>query len=98
MWLPIFKTKTYARWARKVAKLNQKSMIIKIHKVRSKPFKGEEGDMIPYFWYDGEKQDGLAINFGSKIAGHKVGTQVDVLLQEKTGKDGQTRYTEVTRK
>lgn len=38
---------------------------LKIISVRAKPFKGQDGSDIMYFWYTAVRGDGVQIQFGS---------------------------------
>lgn len=59
---------------------------LKITDKKEKPFIGDEGDEINYFWYTGVREDdGVSIKFGSMNPDYQVNETVDVNL-EKTEK------------
>jgi len=58
-------------------------MILKITAKKEKPFIGDEGDEIIYFWYSGlREEDGATIKFGSLSGDYEVGSIVDILLEK----------------
>lgn len=68
-------------------------MELKITKKNARPFKGKEGDMIPYFWYTGVNKDHEEIEFGSTSGDFEVGkTTPDIELVKAPGADGKLRW------
>jgi len=53
--------------ARRSGKPNHAKMKIKIVKKMEKPFKGSDGDMVPYFWYTFTDPDGVQREAGSAL-------------------------------
>lgn len=71
-------------------------MILKIKSVQSKPFKGSEGEMVPYFWTRAERADGVTIQFGGVVDySGKVGEQLELNVEKQEFSNGKTGYREV---
>jgi len=70
-------------------------MLLTIKKQTMKPFKGDDGEERPYWWYVAQKEDGFAINFGSIDGGHEIGARKEILLEEYDRRDGKKGYREV---
>ena len=70
-------------------------MFVTIKKQTVKPFKGDDGEERPYFWYIGLKDDGFAINFGSIDGGHEIGSRKDFVIEEIERRDGKKGYREI---
>lgn len=69
-------------------------MEVKIIKKVSKPFKGNDGEEIMYFWYTALRQgDGVTIQFGSPNEYEEAET-ISVNLEKREGRDGKIRYME----
>jgi len=64
-------------------------MKVKILKSKSKPFPGDQGNDIPYFWYDAVRLDTeTKFQFGSRDGGHDIGSEYDLEIykSEDSGK------------
>jgi len=71
---------------------------LKITECKAKPFSGEEGEQIAYFWHKAERADnGVTISFGSKRE-HAVGEESTFELEKSEGADGKARYKEIVPK
>jgi len=68
-------------------------MKIKITKKKDKPFTGNEGTTIPYFWYTGLLETGERIQFGSKEGRHELGEH-DLPLFFETNEEGRKVWKE----
>lgn len=61
-----------------------------------KPFKGDEGEMIPYCWYKAERiTDGVTLQFGSKHTAYEIGDEIETALEKREGKGGKARWIEI---
>ena len=66
-------------------------MKLKITGKTEKPFKGDEGDLIPYFWYKAvREEDGVTLQFGSKKGEHLVGDTLELELEKTEALDSKT--------
>jgi len=58
---------------------------LKITGKKMKPFMGDEGDQIDYYWYSAERLDNQAtIKFGSMDPNKEIGETIQQLKLEKT--------------
>jgi len=70
-------------------------MKLKITKVTERPFVGNEGKEISYYWYKGLREgDGVTINFGSKNE-FSLNDEVDLDLEKTELANGKFQYKEV---
>jgi len=67
---------------------------LNITEKKAKPFAGNDGKEMDYFWYKGEKKDGLTISFGSIDGSHEIGDNVDVDLEKTEKSNGGFVYKE----
>lgn len=56
-------------------------MQLEIIKANPKPFEGDGGESIPYFWYKAKKEDGFVLKFGSKNE-YKEKELIDIDLEK----------------
>lgn len=64
-------------------------MKVKLKSVKAKEFTTEEGEKVPYFWYNGEVlATGKGVRIGSTEGAHALDVELDLLLEEKEGKFG----------
>jgi len=65
---------------------------LKITKVRESEFQGRDGETVKYYWITGERDDGVAIEFGSMRDDYQIGEDGDVELTitEATNSKGAT--------
>jgi hypothetical protein len=57
-------------------------MKLTITEKTAKPFVGDEGNEIEYYWYKGVREDGIAIRFGSTDGEHEMGKTVEINLEK----------------
>src|SRR5947207_1083632 len=55
----------------------------KIDKKRDKPFTGDDGEKVPYFWYSATRGDGVKIQFGTSNGLFEVGQVVELELEKR---------------
>lgn len=69
-----------------------------IKKANKKPFQGEDGEFIDYFWYKGFRiKDGVTIDIGS-IKDHALDSEVSMDLEKIETAKGGFRYKEIVPK
>lgn len=61
---------------------------------KEKPFRGREDQEIPYFWYTARTENGVRIQFGSKMGSHKVGETLELNVERTEKADGSQTYKE----
>jgi len=72
-------------------------MRYKIKDVKEKPFTGEDGEKIPYFWYKAERiSDGVTLTIGSKNGDLKIGEEEDLDVEKREKIRGGFTYIDVT--
>jgi len=72
-------------------------MKYKIKDVKEKPFTGENGEKIPYFWYKAERiSDGVTLTFGSKNGNLDIGSETDLDIEKREKTGGGFTYIDVT--
>jgi len=70
-------------------------MIVKILSKREKPFKGDDGKMIPWYWYKAERtSDALALEIGSSQS-YEESDEEEMELQKVERQDGKFWYKEL---
>jgi len=67
-------------------------MIIFLEKVKARPFKTEDGDTVEYFWYKGKREDGVTIEFGSKVGDLVLNEEHDLTIQKTERAGGKFGY------
>jgi len=71
-------------------------MTVKILRKKSKPFPGDEpGELIPYFWYKGQKAGSDSIIEIGSSQDFAIDSEVDVLLEERENSKGRKWYSVV---
>ena len=70
-------------------------MKIKIVKKNEKGFTGQDGEHRDYYWYTGERDNGVAIRFGSTNGGHEEGETLDLLIEEYEQSNGRKGFKEI---
>lgn len=69
--------------------VNAMKLTLKIVSKNVKPFKGQDGKMIDYTWYKGEREDNqLTIDFGSKNSEYEEGEVYTLDLEKREGMKG----------
>jgi len=69
----------------------------KIKKVTEKPFRGDDGEDISYFWYRALRlSDNTTIQFGSTFGGLKEGETYDLEIEKYERVGGRLGYRDVT--
>lgn len=71
-------------------------MKIKITKKTLKGFTGDDGEDREYFWYTGERENGLSLRFGSVNGEHEEGKTYDLTIEEYEQSNGRKGYKELT--
>jgi len=71
-------------------------MLLKIIEKKEKPFTGDSGEEISYFWYKAVREgDGITIKFGSMRDDHVLGDIEEVELEKseriRKGKSGTSK-------
>lgn len=70
-------------------------MLLKITAKKAKPFVGDEGEEVEYFWYTSIREgDGITIKFGSMRSDHEIGDVEEIDLEKTeriTEKNGQRK-------
>lgn len=61
---------------------------------KAKPFKGNEGDQIMYFWYDARRGDDVQIQFGS-LREYEPGEEIKLSLIKTENSKGRIFYKEI---
>lgn len=75
---------------------NKKENEYKITKKISKPFKGETGEEIAYFWYTATRlSDNVVIQFGSMWGDYEEGETLELNLERRERRDGKIGWREV---
>lgn len=70
---------------------------LKIIAVKEKPFKGREGNMIPYWWVTARDEKGVVIQFGTKLGIYKPGIEIEVELEKGPNRNGDMFFKEIVR-
>lgn len=73
-------------------------MKLKIKDKKAKPFQGDDGETLEYFWYKAERsEDQVVIRFGSMNGAYEAGKEYDLPNVEKYEmEDGRIGYKEVS--
>lgn len=67
-------------------------MIITLKSVKEKAFTGDDGTSRPYFWYKGERHDGITIQLGSTQGDLPLNVKTDLPIEKYEKRDGSFGY------
>lgn len=70
-------------------------MKLKIVKKEPKPFTGDDGEDLAWFWYRAEKDNGFLVRFGSN-QDHEIGQTVEIHLSEEISANNKKWLKEIT--
>lgn len=72
-------------------------MIVLITKVKARPFDGDDGEKIPYFWTKAtRKSDGVTIEFGGRVDHTEdLDKELDLDIEKTERANGKFGYKEI---
>lgn len=69
-------------------------MKVVITKKTDKPFKGEDGELVEYFWYSATTSDNLRLQFGSPNNKYEIGQEYEINIGKYEKANGKIGYKE----
>lgn len=62
-----------------------------------KPFKGDDGESVPYVWYKAERAtDQTTFQFGSTHTEYEIGDEIETIFEKRQNSKGKPYYVEIT--